>query len=209
MTRVSPDSGFSLIETLVALFVIALVSTAGGAMLLDTMRASARVDASASDIRRLEVATGLLRADLAAMTSRASTGPDSYLPPRGPIGNDGARDGPVLAFVRGGWSDFTSQDSLRSDLMRIEYVREGELLLRRAYGAPDPTVRTPMAQRPIYEGISDISLRYGRGGSWSNTWETPASVSDPELPDLIEITVTFSDQRIVRQVFLAGGAAKG
>lgn len=197
--------GFSLIETLVALFVIAMISTAAGSMLLDTLRASSRVDASAEAIRRIEVANGLIRADLAAMTRRASTGPDSYLPAVGPTGNDGRRDGLVLAFVRGGWSDFASEEVLRSDLMRIEYRREEGKLIRRAYTAPDPATRTLMVERVLFDDLTDLRLRYHADGSWSNEWVTPADREAPLLPDLIEMTVTFQDGRTLGQKMLAGG----
>lgn len=197
--------GFSLIETLVALFVIAMISTAAGSMLLDTLRASSRVDASAEAVRRLEVANGLIRADLGAMTRRASTGPDSYLPAVGPTGNDGSRDGLVLAFVRGGWSDFANDEVLRSDLMRVEYHREEGTLIRRAYAAPDPATRTVLVERVLFEDFEDLFIQYHAAGGWSNEWVTPADREAPLLPDLIEITVTFEDGHILSQKMLAGG----
>ncbi|MEL6567807.1 MAG: type II secretion system minor pseudopilin GspJ [Pseudomonadota bacterium] len=203
-----PAAGFSLIETLVALFVIALISTAAGSMLLDTLRASDRVDASADAIRDLEVATGLMRSDFGAMTRRPSTAPDSYLPPAGPIGNDGSREGIVLAFVRGGWADYSSEESLRSDLMRVEYHRVGDTLVRRAYGAPDPTVRTQMVEKVLLNQVNDLSVRYYVGGAWSEVWETAPREIAPVLPDLIEVDVTLEDGRRLSQKLIAGGIAR-
>lgn len=199
------DCGFSLIETLVALFVISLISTAAGLMLLDSLRASDRIDTSAASIRSLEVANGMLRADIGAMTRRASTGPDGYLPATGSLGVSGERDGLVMAFVRGGWSARAEQDALRSDLLRVEYHREADRLLRRAYLAPDPATGTEMIERVLLTGMRDFSVRYYSDGSWATEWSTPAGDEAPRLPQLIEVTVTFEDGHMLRQNMLAGG----
>jgi len=201
----SREEGFSLIETLVALFVIALVSTTAGAMLLDTMRATETVDAVAGEIREMEVATGLLRSDLAAMTRRASKPPNSYVAATGPAGTDGRRDGLVLAFVRGGWADLAGPESTRSDLARVEYHRRGERLMRRIYAAPDPATRTPYSERVLFDDITDLNLRYFSDGAWSEGWRSPGATLDQQMPDLVELTVTRSDGRVIRQKLVAGG----
>lgn len=201
---VEPNAGFSLVETLVSLFVIALVSTSAGALLIDTLNASERVDAAAERVRQMEVASGFLRADLAAMTSRASRGPSSLDLPSGPEGTDGTQDGVVLSFVRGGWGIYGNPSPLRSDLARIEYVRDGNTLVRRFYSAPDPIDTTEYVEHVLFDGLTDLSVRYYAAGGWSQVWDTPQGDASPLLPALVEITVTEPGDRVVRIVSIAG-----
>ena len=62
------EAGFTLIETLVALGVTAMLATAGTLMMLQTLQASRAIDARMADVRKLEAANGLLRADFSEMT---------------------------------------------------------------------------------------------------------------------------------------------
>lgn len=206
-TGASPDSGFSLMETLVALFVIALLSTAGGSLLLGTLNSTSRVEVLAGDIRELEVTSAFLRDDLAAMTSRASAPPDGLSFPSGPAGTDGRRDGVILTFVRGGWARY-DVDVLRSDLLRVEYVRRGDALVRRIYNAPDPGPETPMSERVLLSGLSDINLRYMNVDNWSDVWATGQPDPAADMFDQFEIQLRFADDRVLTQRFLAGGAGR-
>ena len=64
------DAGFTLIETLVALGVTAMLATAGTLMMLQTLQGSRAIDTRMEQVRQLEAANGLLRADFSEMTKR-------------------------------------------------------------------------------------------------------------------------------------------
>lgn len=206
-TDASSDAGFSLMETLVALFVVALLYTAGGSLLLGALNGTDRVERLAQDIRQYEVASALMRDDFAAMTNRASAGPDGLSFPSGPLGTDGTREGLILAFVRGGWARY-DDDVLRSDLLRVEYERRGGELVRRIYTAPDPGPETPMSERVLLSGVRSLTLRYLDEDVWYDAWGTPQSGPGADMADLVEFRLEFTDDRVLTQRFLAGGAGR-
>ena len=205
-TGAPSDAGFSLMETLVALFVVALLSTAGGSLLLGALNGTDRVERLAQDIRQYEVASALMRDDFAAMTNRASAGSDGLSFPSGPVGTDGTREGLILAFVRGGWARY--DDVLRSDLLRVEYERRGDELVRRIYTAPDPGPETPMSERVLLSGVRTLTLRYLDEDVWYDAWVTPQSGPGADMADLVEFRLEFADERVLTQRFLAGGAGR-
>lgn len=207
MVPAGRDSGFSLMETLVALFVVAMLSTAGGSLLIGTLNSTNRVEQLTQDVRAFEVASAFLRDDLSAMTTRASASPDGLSLPAGPAGTDGSRDGIILSFVRGGWSRY-DENVLRSDLLRVEYLRREGSLVRRIYTAPDPGRETPFSERILLEGLSAIELRYLDEDAWSDVWVTVNPDPASDMVDLVEVTLQFNDDRTLTQRFLAGGAGR-
>ncbi|MEO0465740.1 MAG: type II secretion system minor pseudopilin GspJ [Pseudomonadota bacterium] len=206
--KVQRDSGFSLMETLVALFVVATLSTAGGSLLLGTINSAEQVNGLAEDIRELEVASALMRDDFAAMTTRASRGPSTLDRPRALIGSDGSRDGVVLAFVRGGWSRNGDETLLRSDLIRVEYHRRGNALVRKIYTAPDPGPSTPTSERVVVDSFDSMVVRYFDEDVWYDVWLEPGDTPEADMVDLIEVSFDWRDGTSLTQSFLAGGAGQ-
>lgn len=193
MTREEPhtcDAGFTLAETLIALFVIAMLSVAGASTLTATLRASGHVDASAERVRELTVMHALLREDIGAMTRRPSLGADGFGLPLGPSGTDGSREDTILTFVRGGWEDLQG-NSGRSDLQRIEYEFRGGALIRKAWLAPDPASRTPMVERTLVDGLASLQVRYRNNGAWRPDWTSGLGGPESDIPDLVEFTLNF------------------
>lgn len=200
----STDAGFTLAEMLIALFVIAVLSVTGASTLSATLRASDRVDVAAERVRELTVMHALLREDIGAMTRRPSIDPDGFGLPAGPLGTVGEREGLIIGFVRGGWANLETDGRLRSDLQRIEYAFEGGALVRRAWLAPDPAERTPMVERRLVEGLSGLSLRYRNDGVWDTEWTSGAGGPGSDLPDLVELTLSFQDGDTLVMRFMTG-----
>ena len=158
------DSGFSLVETLVALFVVALLATSGGALLITSVQAGDAVKRSADEVRGLDVMHALLRDDFSAMTRRGSLSPREIGTPQGPAGSVSYEV--ALSFVRNGWARLEPESELRSDLQRVEYLLQDGLLIRRAYAAPDPTDRTPTFERVLASDVRALRLRWYLAGTW-------------------------------------------
>ncbi len=194
------DSGFTLVETLVALGVTAMLATAGTLMMLQTLQASRAIDARMTDIRALEAANGLLRADFSEMTQRPSTAPDDFNPAVGFSGRRGIETGDLISFVRSGWSD-PRVGGDRSDLQRVAYRLEDGQLIRKAWLRPDPVRNTPVVERALLAGVSDLTIRYRQQGVWFDEWPADAK---GRHPDLVQLDLKFADTDQLTLQYMVG-----
>lgn len=197
------DSGFSLVETLVALFVVALLATSGGALLISSIQAGDAVKRSADEVRDLDVMHALLRDDLSAITRRGSLSPRGIGTPQGPAGSD--RYEIALSFVRNGWPRLEPEQELRSDLQRVEYVLEDGRFIRRAYAAPDPSAESPVFERVLASDVQALRLRWFLAGTWYDEWETGPADPASELPSMVELVLDFESGDSLTQRMLVGG----
>ncbi|MEO1641951.1 MAG: type II secretion system protein GspJ, partial [Pseudomonadota bacterium] len=110
---------------------------------------------------------------------------------------------PVLRFVRSGWVDAGS-GAPRSNLQVVSYVIEDGQLIRRASVRPDAVRSTPVSERIVFNGVDRISLEFVRDGVMSREWIGDAGQSLNVLPDLIEIEITFEDERTLTIAALTG-----
>lgn len=200
---VRSEAGFTLIETLVALFVVAMLATTGGALLVSSLEASRTTKGEAERVRQLEIAHALLRDDLAAALARASSAPGRIGGPAGFTGRDGSRAGEILSFVRGGRTRLSPESEMRSDLMRIDYSFDTGQLHRKAWLRPDPTRDTPAVERVLLDGVARLQVRYRAGGAWSSQWRAPDDPAAP-LPDLVELTATLETGETLALSLLVG-----
>jgi len=197
------QSGVTLIETLIALFVIALMASAGALMTSQTLRGARAIETRGAVTGELAGALNTLSADLAAYTGRPSQDAALTQPASIFAGHAPRADGRVMVFVRNGWAN--PGDDLRSDLQRVEYILEDGALIRRSWFAPDPGPATRRVDETLLTGIERLDARYGRADTWRSEWLTGAASQDP-APQKAEFTFTFArdDALTVRYLIGAG-----
>ena len=193
------QSGFTLVEMLIALAIFGMLTAAGVALLSFSVRAQETADRLLGEVGDVRRTGALLTVDLAQAAPRvwrdeAGRGRPAF------IGDEGG-EGILLGFVRGGWENYS--DAPRASLQRVGYrLRDGRLE-RLAYphvdGAASPTAI------PLLEGVRQVRLRYrDSDGEWRDRWDP----SDPaELPRAVEMIADTESHGAVRQLFLVGAAA--
>lgn len=198
------QSGFSLIETLVAVFIVALLSAGAGIMLMQTVQAGKQVSAKSETLSEMQIANALMRDDIGSITRRATMSPDAFERPQVFVGNTSDVETEILIFSRHGWGSAPGGE-LRSDLQRVSYRLEEGQLIRKAWLRPDPDQQTIVVERVILGGVSDLQVRYSKNGFWESEWR-PQIEGESEilLPDAIEITCEFQTGDVLRQVFSTG-----
>ncbi|WP_084399998.1 type II secretion system minor pseudopilin GspJ [Henriciella aquimarina] len=191
----TPEAGFTLVETLVALLVLSMVSVAGGSLLLRANDAGKQVREREAALREIDIAQAFIRNDLAALTARGWSPPESGQGLQTLAGGETNRTDALMSFVRSGWLNPAGQ-APRSDLQAVRYTLsdEGELV-REAWLRPDPAPSTPMVRRVLLENVADVRLGFWRGSERSAYWEgTPVPPADV-LPEAIDVEITFKDGR--------------
>ncbi len=206
--RVSSEAGFSLIETLMALFIIGMLSVGGGALLMQTLQAGKQTAAHAEMITDMQVSHALMRDDIASLVRRKSRSSDGFGAPQGFVGHGGLEGDVVFSFVRGGWVQPKGSDLARSDLQRLEYRVERGRLIRKAWLRPDPVTDTPFTERVMAQGFDSIEIRYAVQDVWLEAWGADALSGEVQesqfAPDAIEIVLHYPGGTAFRQVFLTG-----
>jgi general secretion pathway protein J len=190
------EGGFTLVEMMVSLLIFSLLAAAGVGLLAFSVRAQGATDARLDAIARLNQLGSALSADLAQARARPTRNALGDVLPVF-TGAAGSEQAPMLRFVRAGWTNVDNDP--RPSEQKVEYRLVGGVLQRVAYPMLDGAAPGPAAG--IVEGVERITLRYRYDGAWSDQWDgTP----ERPLPDAVEMTLTCSDGRPYREVFLVG-----
>lgn len=202
--RGNSQAGVTLIETLVALFVIALMATAGAVMTNQSLRGARAVETRGDAASEMSIALGILSADLAAYTGRSSEDAASTEGPLAFSGHPPRHDGRLMVFVRNGWDNPLGET--RSDLQRVEYLFSNGALIRRSWAAPDPVPATPMVEEVLLTGLQSVEARFGRAETWQEDWRVAGTGDDP-APQKVELTFTFAPDDTLTARYLIGAGA--
>jgi general secretion pathway protein J len=192
------ESGFTLVEVLLAVSLIAMMAALVFGSLSVTMSA---IDAARVNSAREQV----VRSTMRVMTDELSV---SDGPPTSPwMGVNGQQDGqPADSVAFRTMGQFQGADSAKdTELVRIVYTREGDRLLRfvrrNLYGLTDESVE----QVELANKVKSFNVRYydGTNKLWLDEWVqkgTPKAV-------LIELTLLRekAELQIVRQWVTLGG----
>jgi general secretion pathway protein J len=195
-TSRSAEHGFTLIEVMIALLIFALLAAGGVALLAFSVRAQGLTQAKFDDISALNRLNSLISADLAQALPRATR--DERGTPLAPFeGASGSQSDPMVALVRGGWTNL--DEAPRPDSQKVEYRVRGGTLERLAYPMLDGAAPFPPAA--MLNGVSAVTLRYRLAGAWSDRWQSRV---EAPLPDAMEMQITRRDGRRYRLVMLVG-----
>ena len=190
-------NGFTLIELLVALFIFALLSAAGLALLRTSTTGQAVLADRLDELGIVNRTSGALTADLLQAVPRMTRN-DNGDPLPAFVAGGSAVPGELFSFTRTGWSNY--DQSPRSSLQRVAYsIEDGQL---RRNGWPMLDGAKPGVPATLMRGIENVKLRYrSYDGSWRDDW-TPA---DPaEIPRAVELRVQPTGMAEIRLSLIVG-----
>lgn len=193
----SAESGFTLIEMMVALIIFAMIAAAGVALLSFSIRAQASTAAQLDEVAGLRRSSVLLANDLAQSLPRVARGGDGAVL-RAFTGNDGHSDPLVLGYVRGGRTNPDNQP--HSAIQRVDVTLNKGRLERRAYAAPDgDSASTTII---LADNVASVSMRYrDKRGDWRGRWDNSDIAS---LPAAVEMTIMRARNRSLTLAFVGG-----
>ncbi len=184
------ERGFTLVELLVSLVILALLSIAGYRSLDAVLQSRERVAAETHKWQHLAFFFSRLDQDIAQAVHRSIRDSNGQFQPEWVghsivVGEDDAE----LTFTRAGMTDqgFT----LRSP-QRIAYRLEQDKIVLLRWQALDQAPSIRPLRYTLLEGVSDFKLRYlDINGNWQMQW--PVAVGMPGLPEAVEVTLTLSN----------------
>lgn len=200
--RFSPpmqQTGFTLVEVMVALLIFAILASGGVALLAFSVRAQAATGAKLDDVQALNRTLSILSADLAQALPRAVRD-EAGTPLPAFVGEASGDAQPMLRFVRGGWTNLDRQH--RPGAQKVEYRLDNGVLQRVPFPQLDGAASLPPAA--LLPDVRGVRLRYRLRGAWSDRWD---GTGGAPLPQLVELSVTRLNGVEYRQLFLVGGSA--
>lgn len=187
-------NGFTLVETLVALFIFGLLAGAAVIVLGNSADAQLRLAALSAEVQDMQRLRAALRADLAQASERLPRGEAGEVLPAFATGGD---DGRLFSFVRRGWEN--PGGSPRASLQYVEYRFENGAIVRRARPMVDGAAFAGPAV--LASGVRGVETAFRQGDVWRATWNP---VVPSAVPVAVRLDVTTERFGIVRQLFLTG-----
>ncbi len=191
--------GFTLVEVLVAMSVFALVALIAAGVASAALETRNTLDATDGRLRQVQLARALLKADIGQVVWRPTRNAFGGVGQSGFVGGSVGEREPLLAFVRGGWTNPAGAEA-RASLQYVEYALEGDALVRRTRAYLDPTPTTPIESVVILRAVSDVSVSFLTGGTWKPQWRV-GQASGLALPDAVALDMTIEGLGELHQVF--------
>jgi len=196
------ESGFTLLELLVAVTVFAILSSLayGG---LQRLRADSRnLDAREQALTRLQLTYAHLETDLSRVRAR---------PVRDRLGSplaafSGRHAGPrrIALTTLGRHTLLLAPGASR--LTRVDYLLRQGKLYRVQWPVLDRAHATVAQETLLLDHVSKLQLRF-RGRNWHDYWPLPENDVDAAvLPDAVEMVLELDDGRRYRWLMLVNAA---
>jgi general secretion pathway protein J len=204
----SNAAGFTLIEVLIAMAITALVAMLSFTSLSSVLTSVEVLRDRGQRISELNRAWTLISRDLSHFVAR---------PVRDEFGqiesamSGGAEVANGISFTRGGWHNPNRQ--LRSQLQRVRYRLEDDVLWRESFIVLDRTSESEPQRARLLTGVDDFQLAFfgaavSLGGEeldtedWPDNWGVSASSTGAVAPpQALELRVQLQDWGEVRWLY--------
>jgi len=204
------QSGFTLLELLVALFIAALMFAMGYSAIRQAANGREALQAQQARLLEIQTAMRVLEQDFMQLVPR---------PTRQPIGNSWdaalvatAANQPVVALTRGGW---TNPNGLqRPGLQRVAYFFENGTLRREYWSVLDPTQSNTTLKRDLLAHLKAVQFRFmDAAKNWQDQWPALSNTGGAfqqqmqlrGRPIAVEITLDTEDMgKLVRILEIPG-----
>lgn len=185
--RGSRQYGFTMVELLIAVGIMALLGTVGSLLLNTSLENQAAIEARQQTLERMALALTVFRRDVEQITPRI---------PRDSQGDAMAAnlvaeqvgDNSEVEFVHAGRRVLPGR-GLGGTLERVRYVREEKELIRYSAAVADPTTNTPWQRQVLLNDVSEFVVELYDGNRWSTFWPPSTQVTAAQ-PRSLRMTIS-------------------
>ncbi len=203
MSRLKRNTGFTLLEVLIAVTITSLISLGVWQLLNGTLRAQQTLQSSTDRISELQRTFLFISRDLTQAIPRsirneygdreeAMTTQDNFY---------------ALKLTKTGWRN-PLQDK-RSDLQRVGYVFEGDELIRRYWRVLDRAQDSEPVSQTLMNKVESVKFAFmTMKGTWVDTWPTDDMLNKAKgldrynrLPKALKITIDTADFGSIERLY--------
>lgn len=191
------NSGFTLLEMLIAIAIFAMLGLASNAVLQTVMKNDEATKDFSERLTKLQQGFGIIGRDLSQMVARTPRLTDSERSNvffmAGPQVLDSESEG--ISFYRLGW---LNPDGIlpRGTIQAVAYVQVGDKLERWFFPYPDPEIGSEPIKSPIMNNIESVSYSF----FIDDKWET--KVNGKVMPKAVAIKIHLKDLGSIQRKFL-------
>ncbi len=220
--RISNNSGFTLIEVLVALAIFAILTILTLRGLNTTMEAKTRSQKALAQLAEIEMSYIIIQRDIEQIINRNILRGDgdsrlAFMTPIDNLTSEGTKSGLKeefgynrLEFTRTGDDDNAILNHKVSQLLRVAYYQDRGELVRHAWRQVDATAATYVDKRRLLSNIEKLEISYVDAyGKASQTWRAvPAKYNlNPNQPTMalprgIQMSFAIKDYGSIDWVFV-------
>ncbi|MFC7290357.1 type II secretion system minor pseudopilin GspJ [Hirschia litorea] len=164
------EAGFTLVEVMVATFIMGILSVMGLIMLDNTLSTKNTLENVLGEVQALEQTRSILKSDLAQVTTRLARdefGFSSEAVFEGGVDLDNVE---LLTFVRNG-NEMPGLSNAASTLQHVQYRFEQGNFIRRTRARVDAVSETPIHDRVLMSDLSSVKVAFFDGTGWGNSWQ--------------------------------------
>jgi general secretion pathway protein J len=204
-TRNTATGGFTLVEVLVALLILAIMSALGYGTYRAARISAERAEESLKRTREIEIGLRIMVQDFAQLVPRPVR--DPFGQTRQPSLRGGLGAATLVDLTRGGWSNTAGLQ--RSTLQRVSYQLVKDVFQRSYQTVLDATPNNQPVVQDLLTGVTSVQLNYlDQNQSWAQQWPPPTLPTPESLwtrPVAVEIIIEFKDWGRVRRVVEVAG----
>lgn len=192
MRRTAAQRGFTLLEVLLAMAMVALIAVLGYRAVSALSESETKLAAEATRWRTLDLFFARLEADLRQAMPRPARLSDALEPAW--LGSADAAGNSLLEFSRAG-PEFTLEPGSAGQRLAYRLRNSAiEVLYWASYDRPRGVEPTPYA---LLDGVARFQLAYlTQGGNWAETWPL---AGESDLPRAVKVDVTLSSGEVIER----------
>ncbi|CAA0087235.1 Type II secretion system protein J [Zhongshania aliphaticivorans] len=181
------QQGFTLVELIIAVGIMALLGTVGAMLLNTSLVNQSAIEARQQALERVSLALTIFRRDIEQLTPRIPRDEQGDAMAANIVAEQvGANS--ELEFVHGGRRVLPGQ-SLGSTLERVRYVREESELIRYSAAVADPASNTGWRRQVLLTNVTEFVVELYDGERWSVFWPPSTQVTETQ-PESLRMTMS-------------------
>lgn len=197
--RVRPrQSGFTLLEVLVAIAVFAMLSISAYQVLNGVQRSDAQSREHNARLQEIQQALVMMDNDFRQIVARKvrnqGEAPSDKILQSSEYLLDSSSYG--IIFPRLGWQN-PQQMFPRGEVVKVGYRVVDDTLERVWFRYPDTVVGSEALVRPILSGVEKLSFRFYSDKKWLDSWNKKAA-----LPEGVSVQLTLKDFGEIERVYM-------
>lgn len=202
------QNGFTLFELLVAVAIFGIVSYMAYTGLMQVMNARDHTGKVEKRLAEIQITFLHIERDLQHVVQRPIR--NGYGTIEGELVGDELADY-RLTLTRGG--RHVPKDIAKSNLQRVGYLLEDEILYRMTWPVLDQAQDTEPNRTKVLADVENVEIRFlNKEGEWENSWDsvgTPLgqqAVAVLGLPRAVAVKITLKDYGEINRMFLLSEA---
>lgn len=196
--------GFTLIEMLVAVFLLAVLGASGFTMLFQMNTTRGVVIEQADRLTELQRTFYWMNEDFSQTADRPVRSASDERIPSFMFNLQGES---IIELSRSGWTNPAREVSpARSDMQRVAYSLDDDRLIRSYWYHLDTLDEAPTKRRQMLDRVEDLSLRFlDREGSWHDSWPPIDVIEEAGMPAAVEVELELEDLGKINRLFALPG----